>query len=178
GARARGPRDLSRDRRPEGLRRDRGAVRGARDAAAREGRRPAPSRGSRIIRGAVSTMVQVAVAGDVAEAEEIQEILRNAGIDSELRPVDEQWLEVVDALVRLGDLRGRRVLDVGTGTGALATALAERYACKVWAVEPSPEMLEIARSRVPRGVGLKLGSAEALPLKDRWFERAALRPVV
>ena len=96
----------------------------------------------------------------------------------ELRPVDEQWLEVADALVRLGDLRGRRVLDVGTGTGALATALAERYACKVWAVEPSPEMLEIARSRVPRGVGLKLGSAEALPFKDRWFERAAMRLVV
>jgi hypothetical protein len=29
-------------------------------------------------------MVQVAVAGDVAEAEELQEILRNAGIPSEL----------------------------------------------------------------------------------------------
>jgi hypothetical protein len=28
--------------------------------------------------------VQVAVAGDVAEAEELQEILRNAGIESEL----------------------------------------------------------------------------------------------
>jgi type III secretory pathway lipoprotein EscJ len=29
-------------------------------------------------------MVRVAVAGDVAEAEEIQEILRSAGIDAEL----------------------------------------------------------------------------------------------
>jgi hypothetical protein len=29
-------------------------------------------------------MVQVAVAGDVAEAEELQELLRRAGIDSEL----------------------------------------------------------------------------------------------
>jgi hypothetical protein len=29
-------------------------------------------------------MVQVAVAGDVAEAEELQELLRNAGIDSSL----------------------------------------------------------------------------------------------
>jgi hypothetical protein len=29
-------------------------------------------------------MVQVAVAGDVSEAEELQEILRNAGIDSQL----------------------------------------------------------------------------------------------
>jgi len=33
---------------------------------------------------AMSRMVQVAVAGDVTEAEELQEILRNAGIESEL----------------------------------------------------------------------------------------------
>ena len=32
----------------------------------------------------MARMVQVAVAGDVAEAEELQEILRNAGIDSTL----------------------------------------------------------------------------------------------
>ena len=34
-------------------------------------------------------MVQVAVAGDVAEAEEIQTILTAAGIESELKPEDE-----------------------------------------------------------------------------------------
>jgi hypothetical protein len=32
----------------------------------------------------MSNMVQVAVAGDVAEAEEMQEIHRNAGIDSSI----------------------------------------------------------------------------------------------
>ena len=32
----------------------------------------------------MAQMVQVAVAGDVAEAEELQDILRNAGIESEL----------------------------------------------------------------------------------------------
>ena len=32
----------------------------------------------------MARMVQVAVAGDPAEAEELQELLRNAGIDSEL----------------------------------------------------------------------------------------------
>ena len=32
----------------------------------------------------MSGMVQVAVAGDVTEAEEMQEILRNAGIDSSI----------------------------------------------------------------------------------------------
>ncbi len=34
-------------------------------------------------------MVQVAVAGDVTEAEEIQTILTAAGIESELKPEDE-----------------------------------------------------------------------------------------
>jgi hypothetical protein len=33
----------------------------------------------------MTEMVQLAVAGDVTEAEELQEILRSAGIDSELR---------------------------------------------------------------------------------------------
>jgi hypothetical protein len=32
----------------------------------------------------MARMVQLAVAGDPAEAEELQELLRNAGIDSEL----------------------------------------------------------------------------------------------
>ena len=32
----------------------------------------------------MARMVQVAVAGDVAEAEELQELLRNAGIDAEV----------------------------------------------------------------------------------------------
>jgi ubiquinone/menaquinone biosynthesis C-methylase UbiE len=34
-------------------------------------------------------------------------------------------------------------------------------------------MLEVARSRVG-GAGLKLGSAEELPFKDGWFERATM----
>ena len=33
-------------------------------------------------------------------------------------------------------------------------------------------MLEVARGRVPEGVGLKQGVAEALPFKDGWFERS------
>jgi type III secretory pathway lipoprotein EscJ len=32
----------------------------------------------------MTSMVRVAVAGDIAEAEEIQEILRSAGIDAEI----------------------------------------------------------------------------------------------
>jgi putative signal transducing protein len=43
-------------------------------------------------------MVQLAVAGDVAEAEEIQELLREAGIEVRLEPaVDHHPREVEDA---------------------------------------------------------------------------------
>ncbi len=94
-----------------------------------------------------------------------------------LRPVDENWWELVDVLMTEGDLRGRRVLDVGCGTGRLASALAERGA-KVWGVDSSEEMLAKARAAVGRRVGLKLGRAEALPFRDGWFDRVVLRLVV
>ena len=100
---------------------------------------------------------------------------RRAAAYDELRPADENWWEVCEALIREGDLGGRRVLDVGCGTGKFAAALSER--AKVWGVDASPEMLEVARSRAPR-VRFKQVSAEALPFKDGWFERATLWLVV
>ena len=78
-----------------------------------------------------------------------------------------------------GDLPGRRVLDVGCGTGALASALAERGA-RVWGVDASEEMLEVARAAVGKRVGLKLGRAEELPHLagpvDRVMNAAAIMP--
>ncbi|HXV34876.1 MAG TPA: methyltransferase domain-containing protein [Gaiellaceae bacterium] len=91
--------------------------------------------------------------------------------------MDANWWELVDVLVSEGDLRGRRVLDLGCGTGRLAAALAERGA-KVWGVDPSAEMLAQARAAVGARVGLKQGRGEALPFKDGWFEGAVLRLAV
>jgi hypothetical protein len=47
-------------------------------------------------------MIQVAVAGDVTEAEEMQEILRNAGIDSSIEQSPEE--DAVTILVPEGEL--------------------------------------------------------------------------
>jgi SAM-dependent methyltransferase len=91
-----------------------------------------------------------------------------------LRPADENWVEVADLLVREGDLAGRRVLDIGCGTGRFASRLAELHAAKVWGIDPTPEMLEVARQRAPHGVGLRPGRAEELPFKDGWFERTTM----
>jgi SAM-dependent methyltransferase len=96
----------------------------------------------------------------------------------ELRNIGPLWLELVDVLAREGDLHGRRVLDVGCGTGRLASLLVERYGCKLWGVDPEPAMIEVARERVPPGVGLKIGRAEELPFKDGWFERVTMTLVL
>jgi ubiquinone/menaquinone biosynthesis C-methylase UbiE len=63
------------------------------------------------------------------------------------------------------------VLDIGCGTGRFLAQLGE--IAKAWGVDRSPEMLEVARARAG-GAGLKLGSAEELPFKDGWFERATM----
>ena len=81
--------------------------------------------------------------------------------------------ELFDALVREGDLRGRRVLVVGCGTGTLAGELAERAVCRVWGVDASEELLAVARANVP-GVRFKQARPEELPFKDGWFERVVL----
>lgn len=67
------------------------------------------------------------------------------------------------------------VLDVACGTGAVAIALARRYACRVTAVDQSPEMLAEARRRI-RGAGLSArievveAHAEALPFPSGSFD--------
>jgi SAM-dependent methyltransferase len=94
-----------------------------------------------------------------------------------LRPVDANWLEVLDAMWEDGALAGTRVLEVGCGTGRLAAALVERGA-RVWGVDPSPEMLAEARAALGRRVGLKAGRAEALPFRDAWFDRVVMRLAV
>ena len=72
---------------------------------------------------------------------------------------------------------GERVLDVGCGTGRLATELAKRGA-RVWGIDPSEEMLTQARSNAAGTVAFKRGKAEAMPFKDGWFDRAVFRLVV
>lgn len=79
-----------------------------------------------------------------------------------------------ELLVREGDLLGRRLLDIGCGTGRVAAALAERGS-RVWGVEPSPEMAALAKERIST---VKVAPAEKLPFKDGWFERAVMFLVI
>ena len=95
-----------------------------------------------------------------------------------LRPTDAAWWERFAALVELGDLTGRRILDVGCGTGQLAVALASEARAKVWGVDTSTEMVAVARGAVPTGVGIRQAAAEHLPFRDGWFDRVTMSLVL
>jgi len=68
--------------------------------------------------------------------------------------------------------RGDLVLDLGCGTGELATALA-RGGASVVGVDASERMVAAARARAPSGVTLVRASAFRLPFGDATFDAAA-----
>ena len=69
------------------------------------------------------------------------------------------------------DLRGRRVLDVGSGRGGTVALLAERFDAEVTGVDLSPEAVGFCRRthRHPK-VRFEVGDAEHLPLEDQDFD--------
>jgi ubiquinone/menaquinone biosynthesis C-methylase UbiE len=68
----------------------------------------------------------------------------------------------------LGQVRGRRALDVGCGNGRISSWLAGRGA-DVAGVDPSQEMLSAARDLSPQ-VEFLLGDAEQLPFEGESFD--------
>ncbi len=59
------------------------------------------------------------------------------------------------------DLRGVTILDAGCGTGALAVAAAERGA-KVTAIDLSPQLVAVARERLPKHLDVTFLSGDML----------------
>lgn len=87
---------------------------------------------------------------------------------------DPRWRR---ALVSAIDPRpGQRILDVATGTGMVAFALARRGGCEVVGVDQSEAMLSGARARLARATGpvermsFVSGQAERLPFADGEFD--------
>lgn len=89
--------------------------------------------------------------------------------------------EDLDALVRaLDDVRPpRSVLDVGTGTGAAALLIAERFAgADVTGVDISPAMVAAANRKSPPRVRFAVADASALPFPDGAFDLVVLANMI
>src|SRR5437016_11862499 len=94
-----------------------------------------------------------------------------ASLDEEHFPstIDPRIYHVKLLLDHLGDLTGKRALDVGCGKGRFARIFKERYPeAEIWGLDISEEMLK----HVPEGVRTRAGSMTALPFEDGWFDGA------
>jgi SAM-dependent methyltransferase len=90
-----------------------------------------------------------------------------------LREIDTRFGPVIDEILKLANLQpGETVLDLGTGTGAVAIIAATQVGTigRVKAIDISPEMLARAAERLKRleltNIDLAEGRAEALPADD------------
>jgi ubiquinone/menaquinone biosynthesis C-methylase UbiE len=89
---------------------------------------------------------------------------------------DRKWSFYVESttretLARLAIGPTDRVLDVGCGTGELLARLAARYpAARLAGLDPVPQMLEVARSKLSDRVDLRVGWANELPWPDASFD--------
>lgn len=89
---------------------------------------------------------------------------------------DTKWSFYVQAttretLARLSLRPTERLLDVGCGTGALLCRLSRSHPAGLLSgVDPVPEMLAVARRRLPPEIELREGWAERLPFEDERFD--------
>jgi SAM-dependent methyltransferase len=97
--------------------------------------------------------------------------------DIYLREIDRRFAPVVEhVLARASLTAGHHVLDLGTGTGAVAARAAQIVGSHghVVGVDISPDMLSLAQRRVGAqgltNVSLREGRAEALPAEDATFD--------
>ena len=81
---------------------------------------------------------------------------------------DPRWRRFLVSRVEAGS--ADTVLDVATGTGAVARELLLQKGCAVVGLDQSPEMLAEARRRLPDDVELVEGAAEQLPFPDASFD--------
>jgi ubiquinone/menaquinone biosynthesis C-methylase UbiE len=69
----------------------------------------------------------------------------------------------------LGDLAGKRILDVGCGKGRFARVFHEQHpAAEIWGLDISEEMLRF----VPPGIHARAGSMTELPFETGFFDAA------
>ncbi len=94
-----------------------------------------------------------------------------------LIPRPETELLVETALAAIAPLTNPRVLDLGTGSGAIAVAIASaRPDARVWAVDRSPEALAVATRNAARLVGERRPGGAIVLLESDWY--SALDPTL
>jgi ubiquinone/menaquinone biosynthesis C-methylase UbiE len=99
--------------------------------------------------------------------------LEFAVVNNPLRAAAQRWVETPLLLGDRGELRGRRVLEVGCGRGVGLEILASRGAATVSGFDLDPAMIALARTRVSvsgSGTHVYVGDATAISGRDGSFD--------
>ncbi|AFZ01565.1 class I SAM-dependent methyltransferase [Calothrix sp. PCC 6303] len=89
---------------------------------------------------------------------------------------DRRWSFYIEATIqatlsRLDIHSGDRILDLGCGTGTLIQNLLKvAPETEIVGLDPSAEMLNVARQKLPAAIDLKVGSATSIPFSSNSFD--------
>lgn len=84
---------------------------------------------------------------------------------------DEAFLDTFeenDLFRMIGDVSGKKILDIGVGTGRILNLLFQKNS-EVWGIDVSEGMLKIAKDRFPQ-LNILEGDFRDLPFKDEEFD--------
>jgi ubiquinone/menaquinone biosynthesis C-methylase UbiE len=74
------------------------------------------------------------------------------------------WLDRLESAISAFNFHPRYILDLGCGTGRFTPALGKTFNCRVYGIEPSEAMLDVAKALDDKSVDWKVGTAEDIPL--------------
>ncbi|MGC8478438.1 MAG: class I SAM-dependent methyltransferase [Candidatus Micrarchaeia archaeon] len=92
------------------------------------------------------------------------------------KAVHNEYLEMPAMFAELGNLHGKKVLDVGCGPGLHAAMLAKSGAI-VYGIDQSEKMIELAKKHTP-GANFIVGDIYHMPYKSEFFDAAFASYVV
>ena len=84
------------------------------------------------------------------------------------KAVYNEYLEMPAMLAELGNVKGKKVLDVGCGPGIYAAALLKRGAI-VYGIDQAEGMIKIAKEYA-KGADFRIGSVYGMPYKSGFFD--------
>lgn len=89
----------------------------------------------------------------------------------ENKELDESRMKFADVLANTFDLRGKKILEVGSSTGDVSALLAVRLKtnCKLFCCDPSPRAIELGKELYPY-IDFVVAAAQDMPYKDHSFD--------
>ena len=72
-----------------------------------------------------------------------------------MSPIIDRERNEITALRRITDWRGKKVLEIGCGSGRLTRRIA-KFGADIQAIDPDPNLINVARQTIPRSLASRV----------------------